>query len=389
MSRHILHLSIPDFPVAIARVSQPELREQPVAVAPTHTPRATIQATSPEARGEGISPGMPTHLALRLCPSLRVVPPDPVLAQRAMGSLGTLTSHYTPLWEPERPGRLYLDLSGTKRLLGPPLDIAARLNREISDQMRLQASTGLATNKLISHIASDYLEASGICNILPGSEKTFIAPLPVSSLPGIGAVRTRLLLEDLNLCHVEELAALSLPRLRLVFGEAAPLLQRHANGFDTSPVFPPSCPLQVMEDAFLAQEENKDAVLNTAVWHLVEKCSFRLRHMRKGTRHISLRLRYSDGVTATGSVQLAAPENHEAVLGRFAADLFHKACQRRIRVKSLRLVCSRVLPERQQLSLFTAAEPDDRKILLEKSLDIIRNRYGMDKIAWGRHPAMP
>jgi DNA polymerase IV len=389
MNRHILHLSIPDFPVAIARVNQSELRERPVAVAPAHTPRATIQATSPEAREEGISPGMPTHVALRLCPSLRIVPPDPALTQRAMSSLATLTSHYTPLWEPERPGRLYLDLSGTGRLLGPPLDIAARLNKEISGQLRLQASTGLATNKLISHIASDYLEASGICNILPGSEKTFIAPLPVSSLPGIGAVRTRLLLDDLNLRHVEELAALSLARLRLVFGEAAPLLQRHANGLDSAPVFPPERPLQVMEEAFLAQEENDDAVLSTAIWRLVEKCSFRLRHMRRGTRHLSLRLHYSDGVTATRSVQLAAPENHEAVLGGFAADLFRKACRRRIRVKSLRLVCSRVLPEKQQLSLFAAEEPDDRKIRLEKSLDLIRNRYGMDKISWGRHPAVP
>ena len=90
--------------------------------------------------------------------------------------------------------------------------------------------------------------------------------------------------------------------------------------------------------AFLAQEENDDDVLNAVVWRLVEKGSFRLRHMRKGTRHLSLTLHYSDGVTATRSVQLASPENHETVLVRFAADLFRKACRRRIRIRSLRLV---------------------------------------------------
>ena len=389
MNRHILHLSIPNFPVAIGRVSRPELRERPVAIAPAHAPRSIIQAASCEAREEGISPGMPAHLALRLCPTLQIIPPDPALAQRAMESLTALSSNYTPLWEPERPGRLYLDLSGTMRLLGPPLDIAARLNREISNRLCLQASTGLAANKLISHIASDYLETSGICNILPGNEKTFIAPLLVSSLPGIGAIRTRLLLEDLNLRHVEELTALSLSRLRLVFGEAAPLLQRHANGFDTSPVCPPDRPLRVVEETFLAQEENDDVFLIAAVWRLVEKCAFRLRHMRKGTCHLSLTLRYSDGVTATRSIQLASPENHETVFVHFAIDLFRKACRRRIRVKSLRLACSRILPEKQQLSLFTASEHENRRIRLEKSLDIIRNRYGLDKIGWGTHPAIP
>jgi DNA polymerase-4 len=135
MSRHIIHFHIPAFFIAVARVCQPKLRDRPVAVAPLQSGRATILSVSPEARKEGIFKGMLLGKALKLCPNLMLLPPNPELTQRASQSLAEVVSRYTPLWEPSRPGDIYLDLTGTERLWGRTKDTGHRLRREIQGRL--------------------------------------------------------------------------------------------------------------------------------------------------------------------------------------------------------------------------------------------------------------
>ncbi len=383
--RDILHFSIPAFPVAVARVVDPSLRERPLAIAPGNSERALIQSASVEARSEGICEGMPVYRARRFCPALRVLDPDPVRVDRAMQALVRVTADYTPLWEPERSGQLYLDLTGCGRLLGPGRDVAARLEKEILARLRLPGSVGVAGSKLVSRIASGYLDRPGVCDVLRGSEQSFIGPLAVSVLPGVGATRSQTLLGELNLHRVEELAALSLAQLRLVFGAFAPLLQQRARGIDPSPVQPPRRSAEMAEESFLAREENDDLVLRAELCRLVEGCGFRLRQLGKGARRMTLSIHYADGASERGHTRLPAAEDGDHPLLTAAEELFHRACRRRVRVKGMRLACSDLaLPDRQ-LDLFAAArQASPRQLALQQALDALRERHGMEVVQRGQ-----
>ncbi|MFC1825108.1 DNA polymerase IV, partial [Thermodesulfobacteriota bacterium] len=165
MYRHIIHIHVPAFPIAVKRVSQPELRNRPVAVAPSQSARAIILSASLEARREGIFKGMPLGKAIKFCPDLRVLPPDPGLTERASQVLTGVAAQYTPLWEPSRPGHVYLDVTGTERLWGRAKDTAGHLSREIQSRLRLAGTVGVAGNKMVSSIASTIMPSEEVMDV--------------------------------------------------------------------------------------------------------------------------------------------------------------------------------------------------------------------------------
>lgn len=385
MERDVLHLSIPSFPIALARVGDTFLRGRPVAVVPGSSDRALLQCVSAEARAEGVHEGMPLYRARRFCPALTLLPPDPELIAKGNKALLELSSRYTPVWEPASPGRLFLDLTGGRRLFGPGRDVAARLERELEQRLRLAGGVGVAGNKLVSRIAAGYLRRPGVCDILRGSERSFIAPLPVSVLPGVGNAREAALLHALNLRRVEEVAALAVSQLGLAFGPFAPLLHQRAQGIDPSPVHPPKRSPEVAEEAFLEREENDDALLLAELCRLVEGCGLRLRRLGQGTRTLALTVTYADGVTARAASTFDSPQNLDLMLYDAAEALFRRTCERRVRVKALQLVCGRLAAENRQMDLFSpAGEPAPHQAALQEALDRLRDKYGMASLRWGR-----
>lgn len=385
MERDVLHLQIPAFPIALARVKDASLRGWPAAVAPGHSDRALLQCVSKEAAAEGVCEGMPVYRARRLCPALTLLSPDPELLARGSRSLLEISGAYSPLTEPSAAGRLFLDLTGCRRLMGPGRDAAARLEKEIAARLRLQGTVGVAGNKLVSRIASGYLEKPGVCDVLRGAERTFIAPLPVSVLPGIGSARESVLMRDLNLRRVEEVAALSVLQLRLAFGPFAPLLHQRACGIDPSPVRPPRRTPEVAEEAFLGAEENDDRILLAELYRMTEGCGLRLRRLGKGTCRLSLTLTYADGVVEQGTAALPSPLSHDLPLMAGVEGLFYRSCRRRVRLKGMRLVCTRLASGNRQMDLFSPeGEPAAHQAALQEALDRLRTTYGREAVRWGR-----
>jgi len=384
MDRDILHLSIPDFPIAVSRVADASLRQRPVAVAPTHSERALVQSVSAEGRADGIREGMSVYQARRLCPRLTLLAPDPPLVARAARALQTLSAYYTPAWEPAAAGRLFLDLTGCSRLLGPGRDVATRLEKELAARLRLTGAVGVAGNKLISRIAAGYLRQAGICDVLRGSESRFIAPLPISVLPGLGQGRTATLFNDLNLRRVEEIAALTVTQLRLAVGPFASLLHQRALGIDPSPVLPPRRLPEIREEAYLAREENDEELLWAELCRLVEGCGLRLRQIGRGARKLVLTLTYVDGLTERRAMLFPRPENRDMILLNVTEKLFHKAGQRRVRLKAMQLVGAGLAPVPQQLELFSQDHDNRRMGALQTALDQLRGKYGMAAAQRGR-----
>ena len=226
--RSIIHIHIPSFPIAVAQVCRPALRGRPVAVAPALSERALILSVSLEAQKEGLFRGLPLSKAVKRCPGLKVIPPDPSLLERANRAMAKVVAQYTPLWEPSRPGHVYLDVTGTKRLWGKAKDTGHRLSKEIKVRLHLTGTAGVAGNKMVSSIASRITPSLEVLDVDRGREASFMAPLKVDMMPGIGRFRKKILLEELNIFRVQELAALDIGHLKLIFGGHAHVIH-HAH----------------------------------------------------------------------------------------------------------------------------------------------------------------
>ncbi len=381
MERDIIHFSIPSFPIALARVTDSSLRERPVAIAPGHSERALLQHVSTEARSDGVFEGMPVYRAVRLCPSLTLLMPNPGLVSGGTRKLISLSKHYTPLWEPASAGRIFLDMTGCSRLYGPGRDIAMRLEREVEDSMRLKGSAGVAGNKLVSKIASGCLDKPGICDVLRGSEAQFISPMLISVLPGVGRTRENVLLSDLNIHRVGQVADLSVSHLKLLFGPFAPLLHQRAAGIDPTPVKPPELSLTISEESYMAQEDNDDSILLAELYRLIQRCGFRLRSMGKAVAVIRLTVHFADGISARRTHSFRAPENQDPALTKASEKLLESICSRRVRVRGMRLDCRKLYRYGGQTDLFAPKFSGSFTVSsLQFALDSVRTKYGANAV---------
>ncbi len=386
MNRHIIHLHIPAFPIAVERVGRSELRDRPVITAWGRTGRSQVLCVSPEARREGVTQGMLLGWALDVCPHLVVLRPDPARMEQAGRLLAGVAARYTPLWEPPRPGHLYLDVTGTSRLWGRAKDTADRIRREVLDRFRLVGAAGVAGNKMVSSIASRIRSRPGIIDVDPGREEGFMAPLGVAMLPGIGPVRQRLLLEELGITRVRQVAALEAADLRLLFGRMGRVIHDRALGIDPTPVVPPRRKDVVREETALSKDENDDRRLLGILYGMVERCGHRLRERDLAPREAGLLIRYADQREVVRRTVLAGEGAWDPDLYAPLAEVFSRACTRRVRVRFMRIWFTDLVPPAgRQLSLFpTGPSSGEGRAEVARALDSIRKRYGESAVCCGR-----
>jgi len=387
MERDILYLKVSSFPIAVERLRDASLRGRPVATCSTGTGRSLLQAVSSEARTEGLFKGMPRHDALRTCPGLKLLSPDPALYHRAAGSLFHLLEDFSPLVEPASPGALFLDLSGTCRLLGPARDVAWRIRREVRNRLGLTARLGVAPNKLMSRIAVKVIPESGLCDVFPGSEKDFLEPLIVSFLPAARPPAPAERLRELNIEKVAHLLPIPLPALRLAFGRTSLPLFRQARGLDTSPVRAPSRVPCITAEETLPEESNEDALLFSVLQELAEEAGERLRAIRSTAGRMRLEIQYADAVLAQRSCRLRPPTHLDLFLFQATHRLLLDAAQRRTRIRRITIHCTHLACLSQQPELFaggTLSPSAARREALQQALDEIRSRFGKESIRLGK-----
>jgi DNA polymerase-4 len=359
-------------------------------MAPTHTPRALVREVSHEATAEGIQPGMSVELARRLCPSLRLVPPDSSLTQAAHHELQRSILHFAPAWESIRPGSLFLDLTGTKRLFGHPIEMAARIEREVTITWGWHSIIGLAGNKLVSQLAATQPGTPPqMRSIYAGSEQQFLAPLSATLLPGLHRMQASQILrrlDDLNLRTLGSIADVSPAQLKSVFGAAGMLLHDWASGIDPSPVRPRIEQPAIEQSITLDPDEIDDQVILGRLSRLIERICATLRQQRRVCRRLSLAIRHSDHAEQSAQQVLAHGTYWEADLQPVLVHLFMRCFRRRVRLQRLTLRVDLLAPPAEQLLLFD--EPDarakPRAHRLSLALDAIRTKFGEGAVSWGR-----
>ncbi len=384
--RSVVHLNVANFAVAVERGVDCRLRDWPVIVAPEGAARAVVYDMSEEAYQAGIRKGMALRRARRRCRDARLLAPHFDRYERAMRALQARALPLTPQVEVvDEAGHLFLDLSGTSRLHGPPRDVAWRLRRQIRDDLGLDPIWSLAPNKLVAKVATRLVKPDGEYLVEPGEERRFLAPVPVHLLPGLERDQLALL-RELNLMRAADVARLPLGRLEEAFGADAGLLHDTVRGVDPSPVLPAGRRQgRLWLDHEFGEDQHHPDVVEAALFSLVERAGRRLRQRRLGARRVGLQLDYSDGLRSLGSASRREATANDFALGGLARAALGRAWTRRVRLRHLRLVCDRLAAPSAQLSLLPGEQGQDRRQeQVVGALDSIRQRFGVDAIRVGR-----
>lgn len=391
MDRQIVCFSIPRFSISLARLENPSLQKQPVAVAGSQSSRAPITEASQEAQHDGVLPGLLVRQARQRCPSLHILPPRTAYIRQAHHALENTIRQFSPVWEPIQPGHFFFDLTGTTRLFGLACDATMRIKREITQQYGLVGVAGLASNKLVARIASTIVGPPQLCDIRHGSEEAFLAPLPIDTLPlSSHHIKTMLpVLADLNLHTVQDLADIELDQLEIILGPQARDIHAWAHGTDTAPVLCPPQQPQISATATLAPAEIDLARLHGTLYELLERVCPQLRTQQRMCHHITLDLQYHDGLELTTSHAIQSGTYWEIDLFPYVTKLLARSFKRRIRVSRLTLRAGQLTRAVEQGELFceeAKAEPfiPQKSHRLTQSLDHIRTRFGPQAIWWGK-----
>ena len=384
--RSIIHLNIADFAVAVERAVDYRLKDRPVIIAPEGAVRATVYDMSEEAYLSGIRKGMPLRRALRLCKHVNVLPPHPDRYEHAMRALLKQTLPYSPLIETgETDGHLFMDVSGTARLFGPPVDIAWRLRRQVQRDLGMVPIWSVGPNKLVAKVATRLVKPAGEYIVGPGEEESFLAPLPINLVPGIEDDDLQRL-REFNLVRVSQITALSLEQLQIPFGTRARFLYEAVRGIDPSPVLlvgqkPPA----MVADHEFGDDTNDAAVMESALYGLVEQIGGSLRRRRRAAGRIVVMLDYSDGMRSARRLAAKPATANDLTLFALARRVLFLAWSRRVRIRHMRLICDRLMFPPAQLDLFAAErkQKNDREHLIV-AVDCIRRRFGDEAVRFGR-----
>ena len=220
---------------------------------------------------------MPVRQARKLLPRPRsCCRPTRQLYARASRALHEILRIYAPVIEPRGYGHAFLDLTGTGRLFGPAVDVAARVQREVRERLRLPLSVGVAANKLVSQAATTVVKPEPLLEVPGGAEAGFLAPHPLDVLPDLHP-RMRSRLDDYQLELIGEVAAIPESALCAVFGGAGRTLRARARGIDPRPVLPPEQQAEFHVAHTLATDTNDLGVLHPLLRVLSERLGRRLR----------------------------------------------------------------------------------------------------------------
>jgi DNA polymerase-4 len=201
--RKIIHVDIDAFYASVEQRDNPQLRGEPVIVA-WQSKRCVVCAASYEARSFGVHSAMPARQAERLCPAAILLPPDFSRYREVSRSVREIFKRHTDLIEPLSLDEAYLDVTENKTGLATATLVARTIRDQIHSELSLTASAGVAPNKFLAKLASDWRKPDGLFVIQPGETDGFLLPLPVGRLPGVGKV-TRDKLANLGAQTVRDL----------------------------------------------------------------------------------------------------------------------------------------------------------------------------------------
>lgn len=314
--RKIIHVDMDAFYASVEQRDDPALRGRPVVVA-WRGARSVVCAASYEARRFGVRSAMPALRAERLCPDAVFVPPDFPRYKAVSRQIREIFLGHTDLVEPLSLDEAFLDVTVPKQALGSATAIATRIRAQILEQTGLTASAGIAPNKFLAKIASDWRKPDGQFVVAPARVQAFLAGLPVGRVPGVGKVMEARL-AHLGIATVGQLRERPLQELQAHFGSFGQGLYERARGIDERPVQPHREVQQVSSEDTFAEDLPLEA-LEAPIRQLADKTwQAAARHAGRRPRTVVLKLKTAQFRTLTRSLTPERMPRTGAELGELA-----------------------------------------------------------------------
>jgi DNA polymerase IV len=378
--RQILHVDMDAFFVSVEEVLDPSLKGKPVIVGGNPGGRGVVAAASYEARKYGIHSAMPIAKAKRLCPYAVFLRGSHQHYREYSVKVFEILRGYSPLVEPISLDEAFIDLTGCEKLHGPALKAAEKIRNEIREVLGLNASIGIASNKLLAKIASAYCKPNGMLWITSGMEQRFLAPLSIRRIPGIGP-KGETELQRMGVKSVRDLARLSQEHLEEAFGKWGKSLYRKARGISDGLVTSEKDnPRSISSETTFDVDLTDPLFLESRLSYLTEKVSGQLREKKLFARTVALKLRYSDFQTVTRSKTLDMPTAEDHILFKTGVGLFRKLFTHGSKVRLIGVMFTSLTrhPHRQK-ELFNCKGGKSWDGLYQ-GIDHIRNKYGFKSL---------
>lgn len=324
---------------------------------------------------------MPLRTAGKLCPHGIFLDSHHEKYSEWSERVAKILAQFSPIVEMVSIDEAYLDLAGTERLHGPPLAAAHKLLTTITRETGLPCSAGLATTRLVAKVCSDQAKPRGLLLVAPGREATFLAPLPVRKIPGIGEVTERAL-RALGIETVGQLAGFPREKLEKIFGQWGSALYRKARGGDSYEFLIDAEPKSISQNHTFNQDTSDAAEMEATLSHLSQKACKRLRESGLAARTLTLTIRYAGFETYTRSTTLPEPSRLDTDIFATFQRLFRQHRDKKRKVRLLGVALTNLTHGNEQLQLLEAA----RREKLEKVTQVadnLRDRFGFGSVQFG------
>jgi len=321
-TRRIVHIDMDAFYASVEQRDAPSLRGKPVAVGGQPDKRGVVAAASYEARVFGVHSAMSMVKAVRLCPSLVIVPPDFSRYKAASHAVFAIFREVTPLVEPLSLDEAYLDV--TENSWGETFGtaVAKRLKERIRAETQLTASAGVAPNKFLAKIASGWKKPDGLTVISPERVEPFLRQLPVDALWGVGPVTAKKL-RARGIDRLVDVRSADVETLRDTVGSLADWLRQLANGVDDRPVVPNREAKSSGSENTYPEDLTDLETIRAEIAEMATHAISWLAWKALLARTVTIKVRYSDFTTITRS-HSSAPSRDETDLTARAVRLLEK-----------------------------------------------------------------
>ena len=370
--RTVIHFDMDAFFASVEQLDDPALRGKPVVVG-ARSRRGVVTAASYEARPSGVRSAMSMVEALRRCPEAIVVPPRRARYLELSQAVFEVFRRYTPLVEGLSVDEAFLDVSGSRSLFGDGPTIAQAIKDDISAEIGLSGSAGVAPNKFVAKITSDLDKPDGLTVVPEGTAEAFLAPLPLERMWRVGP-KARARLHDAGLRTIGDLARLDLETIEQLLGSWGPTARELARGHDERPVVVGTPPKSLgTESTFEMDLRTRDALLKPILRQSMQVAD---RLVDKGlfAQVITLKIKYGDHRIQTRQTRLPRPAADTDTIFAAAAELLGRFENLRAGVRLTGVSASVFSRDRDQ-ELFPDFERARRE-RLASTTRALRERYG-------------
>jgi DNA polymerase-4 len=374
MERTIVHMDLDSFFISVERLMDSSLIGKPVIVGGT-SDRGVVASCSYEARKFGVHSTMPSRMAKQLCPHAIFIRGDMDQYSKHSNIVTQIIESEAPLFEKASIDEHYLEITGMDKYVKNSMLWSHELREKIIKETGLPISFGLSENKTVSKIATSESKPNGEKQILHGLEKSFLAPLSIRKIPGIGE-KTNSTLQKMGISKIETIQNMPMIAMQKVLQDNGATIWRKANGIDKSPIEPFTEQKSMSKETTFDKDTTNAEHLQNVLVAMIDSLAFDLRKLHKITGCVTLKLKYSDFQTHTFQATIPYTASDHVLLQK-ATELFRKNYNRRVLIRLIGVKFSNLVSGFNQINLF---EDTEEKINLYNALDKIRLRFGENAI---------